>query len=179
MLEELEVKIDIIDTLSPDAALAFHKNILRQSKVIFGCAQCSSRSENKMLLAFVCEKLGTLCERIVMGHIYQKKRQQQQQQQQQQQRNFSTAQFQPESSQCNHNVTQHGAPSYLGYYAIDLPHELDCLIRVLITLQLRDLKALLTKMKVVATSGAPALRSMLLAAERKVDNVAMKLHTSV
>ena len=165
MLEELEVKIDIIDTLAPDTALAFHKKILSQSKAMLCCTQCTSRSENRMLLAFVCKKLGTLCERIVTRHIYPMRQEHRETPKQQKD---PTAQ----ESEAFSNGNQHEA--YLGNYEIDLPYELDCLIRVLIVLQLRGLKALLAKMNVVATNGA--YRSVLFAAERKIDNVAVKLH---
>lgn len=167
MLEELEARIDIMDTLTPDTALAFHKKTLNQSKAMLYCTQCTSRSENRMLLAFVCEKLGTLCERIVTRHIYQMR---------QEHRETSKRQKSPTAhrSEAHRDGNQHKA--HLGNYEVDLSHELDCLIRFLILLQLRDLKALLAKMKVVAMNGAH--RSVLFAAERKIDNVAGKLHQS-
>lgn len=160
LLEELENKSSSIESTALDSGLASHKEALNHCNAMLRCAQCTTRSENMMLLAFVCEKLVTLCEKVVgkykgqphPGHDFLR-------------RQGDGMTSKGGSSGCSAAVV-------FGDYGVDLPLEWDCVIRVLIILQLKSLGNLLARMKMMASSTVRGAQlSVLLAAERRVGNV--------
>lgn len=65
---------------------------------------------------------------------------------------------------------------FFGDYRVDVPVEWDCLMRLLIILQLKSLRRLLTRMKMIASSASRSVQlSVLHVTERKVGDLMVKL----
>lgn len=171
LLEVLENSNSSIESAVLDSVLASHKDALNQCNAVLRCPRCTARSENMMLLAFVCEKLALLCEKIVKRYLGQPR--------------AVGNEFLLERQGLSGIITPAGGggagviPGYrakvsFGDYAVDQCFEWDCIIRVLITLQIGSLGSLLARMKTTASSKASggAQLSVLAAAEQRVRNVA-------
>lgn len=161
ILEELESKGRVMDSIMLDAVLASQKENLSHCNTMLGCKTCTTRSENMMLLVFVCEKMVNLSGKMVDRYQQQSRqsqepqlKQQQLQQQQQQQKLF------------------------FGDYKVDLPLEMDCMLKVLLMLQLKGLIALLSKMKTVASSALREMHlSMLQVTEKRMMHILRQFQT--
>jgi hypothetical protein len=156
LLEELENKSRAIDPTALDSAMAYHKEALTQCNDMLHCARCSARSEYMMLLTVVCEKLVALCEKALhqyLEHIVQSPKR-------------------PGENSSRQRI-------FLGDYEIDLTHEWEYLIKMLIVFQLRSLGRLLGKMKTQASSAIRGSQlQLLLATERRLRKMTVSLQRS-
>lgn len=160
LLEQLENKSSSIESTALDSALASHKEALNHCNAMLRCAKCTARSENMMLLAFVCEKLVTLCEKVLGNYTGQPRP------------GDEFLKRQGDGMASEGGGTGCCAKVLFGEYGVDLPLEWDCLIRVLIILQLKSLGNLLARIKMMASSAVRGAQlSVLLAAKRRVRNV--------
>lgn len=154
LLEELENKSGAIDPTALDSAMAFHKEALIQCDAMLRCARCSARSEYMMLLTVVCEKLVALCEKVLHRYLEH------------------IAQLGPGDNSSRQRI-------FLGDYEIDLTHEWEYLMKVVIVFQLRNLGRLLGKMKTLASSAIRGSQlQILIATERRLRRMTVSLQRS-
>ena len=164
ILEELENESDLIDTSGLDSVLAFHKGALAQCKILLRCVACMARSEYSLLLVLVCEKLVNFCEKMVNEHLRRPRGQ---------------VEFLAENNSSGDGSVgsaHHPQKLSVGKYGVDLPVEFDCILKVLIALQLKALEGLLIDVrKMVSLSLHGARMSKFLSNEQKLKALAEKL----
>jgi hypothetical protein len=152
LLEDLETKSNYSENDHLDSILAFHKEALNQCATMVLCSNCTSRSENMMLLAIVCQKLTSLCETIVIKYQQQSLAPSQHVTESPSARKPGGSYFSNDNRSRSGSTTKYRSHIFFGDYEIDSCIEWDCMIRSLIVLQLRSLRDFLTRMKMVATS---------------------------
>ena len=131
LLEKLENVREAVDKNVLDFALAVHKTSLGHCRAILRCGSCISKPEYFKLLALVSEKLVTLCEMIVNYSL---------------QSTGDATKTPPGVREKQQRMVS------FGQYRIDQQSEMDCVTRVLVSLQIRALWSLLVDMKKVAPS---------------------------
>ncbi len=130
VLEELENESDLIDSSGLDSVLAFHKEALAQCRVLLRCVACMARLEYPLLLVLVCEKLVNFCEKMVNEHLRRRRGQ------------VEFLAGKNSSGNGNLGMAHHQQKLSVGKYGVDLPVEFDCILKVLMALQLKALEGL-------------------------------------
>ena len=146
LLEKLGNISEAIDRTVLDIGLAMHKTSLGHCHTILRCERCISKPEYFKLLALVSEKLVHLCELIVDYNL---------------QSNSGARRSLPSVRE-----NQPRRVVSFGQYKIDHQPEMDCIVRVLISLQIRALGSLLLDMK---KAGPTTEMSKLEASERRLQ----------
>ncbi|KAL4880370.1 hypothetical protein BJY04DRAFT_219365 [Aspergillus karnatakaensis] len=144
MLEELENKLHCVDTEphALDTVLAWQKDACTDCNKMLRCLNSAGCSEHIMLLAFACDKVARLGCRI-NSHYFE----------------CCAGQGQPQQPRTAKRLDGGGTSGYVrsffvGDYELDKPNESLRVIRVLIELQLRDLRTLVEKSKLLAHGAA-------------------------
>ena len=167
LLEELESKGRDIDSIMLDAVLASQKENLTHCNTMLHCKSCTIRSENMLLLVIVCEKMVNLSAKTVDRY--------QQQSRQLQEPPMKEQQLQQHQQQQPQQQQQQQQKLFFGNYKVDSQLEMDCLLRVLLMLQLKSLTALLFKMKTEASSALRDMHlSMLMVAEKRLMHILLQ-----
>ena len=154
LLEELEDRANSVDPQALTSILAWKKEARNHCEAMLRCTCCTARSDYMMLLAVVCDKLVTLCEKVVHRYL------------------SSTGQRL--SDQKSGVTSQHKL--FVGDYEVDTPGEWMYIMRVLIMLQLGSMGTLLGKMKSIAST---ALRGTQLTVLRAMDQRVAKMGESL
>jgi hypothetical protein len=165
LLEGLETKINLVNSAELDAILAGQKEALGHSGLVLNCASCIARPEYMLFLGLISEKVATLCELIVTKYTTEIQRHSEHE------RSFFSDNGALLKKTFNGRKTV-----FLGDYKIESPVEWDCLIRVLIALQLRSFGTFLTEMRRIAALGPnPTQVFKVQATERRIGNLIQKL----
>lgn len=163
-LEELEEESDLIDLSGLDSVLAFHKEALAQCRILLRCVACMARSEYPLLIVLVCEKLVSFCEKMVNEYLRRPRGQ------------FEFSAEKNSLGDSSVGRTHHQQKFSVGKYEVNLPVELDCILRLLVALQLKALEGLLIEVrKTVSLSLHGARVSKFLNTERRLKALAEKL----
>lgn len=130
LFEELERKKHTIDPAALDSILASQKKALVRCNSVLSCSTCAARSEYILLLGLITERLATLCESTVSLYLKEVQRR---------------SSFRTSSNGKHHSRTSSEETNkvFLGRYEIESPEEWSSLIRVLIVIQIRNLRILL------------------------------------
>lgn len=156
LLEELEKKTSSTEPNVLDSVLAHHKDALNHCNTMLCCPRCTIRSENMMLLAVFCEKMVGLCEKVIytyLRHVHIMSRR----------------------DRISEEIMKSRQKLFIGDYEVDVPHEWECLMRMLIILQLRSLRSLVIRMKMIASSASRSAQlSVLHITERKIGDLMLK-----
>lgn len=164
ILEELENESDLIDSSGLDSVLAFHKGALAQCKILLRCVACMAMSEHPLLLVLVCERLVDFCEKMVNEHLRRPQGQ------------VKILAENNSSEDGNVGSAHHQQKISVGKYGVDLPVEFDCILKVLMALQLKALEGLLIEVrKTVLLSLHGARVSKFLSNEQRLIALAEKL----
>lgn len=159
LLEDLERGHYLDDPAALDSILAWQKRALSHCSTVLSCSACVARSEHILLLAFITERLATLCESTVSLYLKE---------------------LQRRSSANGRRHSEESGTVFLGCYEIESKEEWSSLIRVLIVLQLRSLRSLLGDMSNAARAGTNAAQlPMVQATERRVDDLIQRLRRPV
>ena len=163
LLKDLERKNYLDDLAALDSTLAWQKRALAHCSTVLSCSACVARSEYILLLGLITDKLATLCESTVSLYLKEVQR-----------RTTSRT-----NSDCGHHSrtsSEESSTIFLGCYEIESREEWSSLIRVLIVLQLRNLRSLLGDMNKAATTRTNASHlPMVQATERRLGNLIQKL----
>ena len=146
LLEKLGNVSESVDRTVLDIGLAMHKTSLSRCHTILRCGRCISKPEYFKLLALVSEKLVHLCELIVDYNL---------------QSNSGATKSLPSDRE-----SQPRRVVSFGQYMIDQQPEMDCVVRVITSLQIRALWSLLVDMK---KAGPTTEVSKLEASERRLQ----------
>lgn len=161
----MENESDLIGSSGLDSVLAFHKEALAQCRVLLRCVACMARSEYPLILVLVCEKLVNFCEKMVNEHLRRPRGQVE----------FLAG----NNSSRDANVGEaahHQQKLSVGKYGVDLPVEFDCILKVLMVLQVKALEGLLIEVrKTFSLSLHGARVSKFLSNERRLKALAEKL----
>lgn len=164
VLEELENESDLIDSSGLNSVLAFHKEALAQCRVLLRCVACMARLEYPLLLVLVCEKLVNFCEKMVNEHLRRRRGQ------------VEFLAGKNSSGDGNVGTAHHQQKLSVGKYGVDLPVEFDCILKVLVALQLKALEGLLIEVrKAFSLSLHGARVSKFLGNEQRLKALAEKL----
>ena len=163
LLEDLERKNCLDDPAAIDATLAGQKRAIAQCSTVLSCSTCVARSEYILLLGMITERLAIICESTVALYLKELQRRS----------NFRSS---SNGNYSSRSSSQEASTFFLGRYEIESPEEWSSLIRVLIVMQLRNLRSLLGGMKKAASAGTHTTQlPMVQATERRVASLIQKL----
>lgn len=163
LLEDLERKNFLDDPVALDSILAWQRKALAHCSTVLGCSACVARSEYILLLGLITDRLATLCESTVSLYLKEVQRR-------------TTSQTSSDRRHHSRTSSEESSTVFLGCYEIESREEWSSLIRVLIVLQLRNLRSLLGDMNKAATTRTNASHlPMVQASERRVSNLIQKL----
>ena len=152
LLEEFENRASTTETYTMDSVLAYQKEALDHCNHMVRCSACTARSDHMMLLGVVSDKLITSYEQAITEHtegvrkrvVHHKG-------------HSGTSSSSPSLSRSSSSgeVEGEGVKGFarvvfFGAYKIEAATEWEYVIRVLITLQLRQVFELLTRMQHIA-----------------------------
>ncbi|KAI9879765.1 MAG: hypothetical protein M1830_007207 [Pleopsidium flavum] len=138
ILENLEVKNSRLNLYAIDHVLCFKKRALAQCNAMLDCRNCNTLSGFMMLLVVICEKMVVSFERLATSC---------REQQEQHRTPLGVGGWRKSEN----TGLASGQSIFLGDYEVDLAEERWCLVRVLITLQMKNLGDLLVRLKRVAS----------------------------
>ncbi|KAL2262572.1 hypothetical protein VTK26DRAFT_902 [Humicola hyalothermophila] len=148
-LQHVVFYIDELDSIQGvpaaqlDAGLASHREAVRHGETMIACGYCASRPENMSILTFLTERLANLCERIVGGYFELTSSP-----------TSSSSSASTSASAAGSDRRLHPAAGssgvFFGDYEVDSASEWELLVRNLIVLQLRQLSALVARVKEVS-----------------------------
>lgn len=169
LLEETEHKSINVGSLSIESMLAYQKEARTRCATILQCGCCTTHSSNLMLLAVVCEKLVSLCDKVVSQYG-----------QHAQQSQLRLNPSQDSNAETTKKSMDERKRMFFGNYEISSTEEWEYMMRVLILLQLKSLGSLLSNIKRLASSKTRATQhSLLVTSERRCADVAAKLQQLV
>ncbi|CAJ2507406.1 Uu.00g085920.m01.CDS01 [Anthostomella pinea] len=130
LIDEMDLRIaatpaDHVGNL--DWELWSHKDAVKHGESMFACRMCSTRVENMMLLSFLTDRLALLCERIV--------------------RTYSELRLGQVRVAMGKSMGLSYKAIRFGDYEVDSPAEWEMILKPLIVLQLKALKALVDKVE--------------------------------
>ena len=138
LLDEVETKTMAIDPKTVDEILAYHRHAVENGNEVLSCRSCSSRSEYVTLLTIMSDKLATLSDKMVAAFI---------------------CHLQGQDDPGNQNLIDDSGEwrngkqgMRLGEYEIKTHKEWTCLIRAVITLQIKELMTHIRKVGAVTAS---------------------------
>ena len=164
LLEEVENRVTDLDVAAMDSALAYHKGVLNGCLTIVQC-QCEGHQEKAVLLAFIVDKLSTLCESVVGAFLDQVRQSNERQQ-------FQTPPHPHGASEHSHRSWQ---SLYIGDYEIDSMVEWVPLIKGLICIQLSRQAQFLAKLKAFTNSFGGSQLSKLSHIEKRMRQMALEM----
>ena len=141
MLETIDTKNSHVSDSSVDSMMAVHQDAIIECNKMLTCRICVERSERMMMLALVSENLVDLCEKAASKFKSTK-------------RHSAVVVGRETARQRGETIsgtTDSQRSFVLGEYEIKQPHELNCMIKILILLQLQALSVFLGRLKAIAS----------------------------
>ena len=181
LLEEFENRASTTETYTMDSVLAYQKEALDHCNHMVRCSACIARSDHMMLLGVVSDKLITSYEQAITEHTEGARKRVVRHE-----RQSGTLSSSPSLSRSSspgevegEGVKGFARVVFFGAYKIEGATEWEYIIRVLITLQLRQAFELLTRMQHIAkqTSRGPQI-SALRMREQRLKIITAKIQRS-
>ena len=170
LLEEFENRASTTETYTMDSVLAYQKEALDQCNYMVRCSTCTARSDHMMLLGVVSDKLITSYEQAITEHTGGARKRVVHHE-----GHSGTSSSSPSLSRSSSSgeaegegVKEFARVVFFGAYKIEAATEWEYIIRVLITLQLRQVFELLTRMQHIAkqTSRGPQVSALRMREQR-------------
>ena len=161
LLEEFENRASTTETYTMDSLLAYQKEALDHCNHMVRCSVCTTRSDHMMLLGVVSDKLITSYEQAINEHTESARKRVVHHE-----GHYGTSSSSGEVE--GERVKGFARVVFFGAYKIEAATEWEYIIRVLITLQLRQVFELLTRMQHIAkqTSRGPQVSALRMREQR-------------